>query len=97
MGEFALTQVLDRPRSGRILFENIIRENLDLGRPDQVQLIFARRVTKRSRVVLSGGLHPHYGAAVKTNLQFLDAALVALQADPEQNEDLVAQIDRAVS
>ncbi len=46
--EFALTQVLDRPLSGRILFEDIIRENLDLGRPDQVQLIFDRRVTKRT-------------------------------------------------
>jgi len=46
--EFALTQVLDRPLSGRILFEDIIRENLDLGRPDQTQLIFDRRVTKRT-------------------------------------------------
>ena len=46
--EFALTQVLDRPLSGRILFEDIIRENLDLGRPDQVQLIFDRRITKRT-------------------------------------------------
>lgn len=46
--EFSLTQVLDRPLHGRILFEEIIRENLDLGRPDMVQLIFNRRVTKRT-------------------------------------------------
>jgi hypothetical protein len=46
--EFSLTQVLDRPLSGRAFFEEVIRENLDLGRPDQVQLIFARRVTKRT-------------------------------------------------
>ena len=46
--EFSLTQVLDRPNTGRILFEQIIRDNLDLGRPDQVQLIFERRVTKRT-------------------------------------------------
>jgi hypothetical protein len=46
--EFSLTQVLDRPLSGRIFFEEVIRENLDLGRPDQVQLIFQRRVTKRT-------------------------------------------------
>ena len=46
--EFSLTQVLDRPLSGRVFFEEVIRENLDLGRPDQVQLIFARRVTKRT-------------------------------------------------
>ena len=46
--EFSLTQVLDRPLSGRIFFEEVIRENLDLGRPDQVQLIFDRRVNKRT-------------------------------------------------
>jgi hypothetical protein len=43
-----LTQVFDRPLRGRQLFEQILRENLDLGRPDQVQLIFNRRVTKRT-------------------------------------------------
>ena len=46
--EFSLTQVLDRPQTGRVFFEEIIRENLDLGRPDQVQLIFERRVTRRT-------------------------------------------------
>jgi hypothetical protein len=46
--ECSLTQVLDRPQTGRIFFEQVIRENLDLGRPDQVQLIFERRVTKRT-------------------------------------------------
>jgi hypothetical protein len=46
--EFSLTQVLDRPQTGRIFFEQVIRENLDLGRPDQVQLIFERRVSRRT-------------------------------------------------
>jgi len=46
--EFARTQVFDRPLSGRHLFEEIIRENLDLGRPDQVSLIFDRRITRRT-------------------------------------------------
>ena len=45
--EFSLTQVLDRPTAGRLLFEEIIRENLDIGRPSQVQLIFGRRVNTR--------------------------------------------------
>jgi hypothetical protein len=67
--EFSLTQVLDRPLSGRVFFEEVIRENLDLGRPDQVQLIFARRVTKqtpsrfRTRVLTEGvtpSLHIDY-------------------------------------
>ena len=46
--EFALTQVLDRPVHGRLLFEQVIRENLDLGRPEEVQLIFNRTVTRRT-------------------------------------------------
>jgi len=46
--EFSLTQVLDKPVTGRVFFEQVIRENLDLGRPDQVQLIFGRRVQKNT-------------------------------------------------
>ena len=46
--DLSLTQVLDVPVSGRIFFEEVIRENLDIGRPDMVQLIFNRRVTKRT-------------------------------------------------
>jgi len=58
--EFSLTQVLDRPLSGRVFFEEVIRENLDIGRPSQVQLIFDRRVTRqtpgrfRTRVLTEG-------------------------------------------
>ncbi|HEX8787921.1 MAG TPA: hypothetical protein VF793_17170, partial [Telluria sp.] len=46
--EFSLTQVLDRPAHGRLFFEHVIRENLDLGRPEQVQLIFHRTITRRT-------------------------------------------------
>jgi hypothetical protein len=46
--EISLTQVFDRPLRGRQFFERVIRDNLDLGRPDRVQLIFNRRVTKRT-------------------------------------------------
>ena len=46
--EFARTLVLDRPVSGRIFFEQMIRENLDLGRPSRLQLIFDRRITRRT-------------------------------------------------
>jgi hypothetical protein len=67
--EFALTQVLDRPRTGRAFFEEVIRENLDLGRPDQMQLIFNRRVSRqtpgpfRTRILTEGvvpSLHVDY-------------------------------------
>jgi len=46
--EFSLTQVLDSPRIGRQFFEEVIRENIDLGRPETVQLIFGRRITRRT-------------------------------------------------
>jgi hypothetical protein len=58
--EFSLTQVLDTPLHGRLFFEQVIRENLDLGRPEEVQLIFNRRVSKntpgrfRTRIVTQG-------------------------------------------
>src|SRR6516225_349815 len=61
--EVSLTQVFDRPLRGREFFEEIIRDNLDLGRPDRVQLVFDRVVTKktpgmfRTRVI-QDGVHP---------------------------------------
>jgi hypothetical protein len=42
-----LTQIFDRPVHGRHFFEAVIRENLDLGRPDRVRLLFPRRLTRR--------------------------------------------------
>ena len=65
--EFSLTQVLDRPVTGRVFFEEVIRENLDIGRPSQVQLIFNLRVSKktpgrfRTRVI-TDGVVPSYKA-----------------------------------
>ncbi len=47
--EFSLTQMLDRPVSGRIFFEQVLHDNLDIGRPDQVSLVFARRVIRTGR------------------------------------------------
>ena len=45
--EFSLTQMQDKPVSGRVFFEQVIRDNLDTGRPDQVALIFDRRLKRR--------------------------------------------------
>jgi hypothetical protein len=67
--ESSLTQVLDRPETGRVFFEKIIRENLDIGRPDHVQLVFGRGINKttpgpfRTRVITEGvtpSLHIDY-------------------------------------
>lgn len=69
--EFSLTQIWDRADHGRAFFEELIRENLDLGRPEQVQLIFARRMQRktatdgrcRTRIITAGvvpSLHVYY-------------------------------------
>jgi hypothetical protein len=71
--EFSLTQVLDKPVSGRIFFDQVIADNLAIGRPDQVGLIFDRRIVRkgphptpgrfRTRVITSGvtpSLHVDY-------------------------------------
>src|SRR6266851_912963 len=42
--EVSETRVFDRPAAGRAFFEGLIRDHLDLGRPDQVSLTFARPV-----------------------------------------------------
>ena len=63
------TEVFDRPLAGRVFFEEVVRENLDMGRPDHVQLIFNRRVNRRTptryrtRVITDGvipSLHVDY-------------------------------------
>ena len=70
--EVSLTQVFDRPLQGRHFFEAVIRENLDLGRPDRVSLLFPLRLTRatppptygyRTRVITDGvapSLHVEY-------------------------------------
>ena len=71
--EFSLTQVLDRPLTGRIFFDQVIHDNLAIGRPDQVGLIFGRQVRRkgprptpgrfRTRVITDGvtpSLHVDY-------------------------------------
>jgi len=42
--EVSKTMVFDDPRNGRAFFEALVADNLDLGRPEQIELIFGRRV-----------------------------------------------------
>ncbi len=73
--EVSLTHVFDRPVQGRHFFEAVIRENLDLGRPDRVSLLFPLRRIRttpaptfgyRTRVITEGvepSLHVEYKAS----------------------------------
>ena len=57
--------MFDRPPRVREFFEAVIRENLDLGRPDRVQLLFDRKIWPFSS---EGGI---IARAVKSDRYFL--------------------------
>ncbi|MEE2693012.1 MAG: aminomethyl-transferring glycine dehydrogenase subunit GcvPA [Pseudomonadota bacterium] len=59
--------------------------------------LMARRVTKRSKVLLSGALHPHYAAVTRTNSELLGDQVVAAPIDIEGTEDLASMIDEETS
>jgi len=70
--ETSLTQVFDKPVHGRYFFDQLIRDNLDIGRPDRLTLLFPSKITRatkaprrgyRTRVITSGvqpSLHVNY-------------------------------------
>jgi hypothetical protein len=100
--EFALTQVLDRPLTGRCFFEEVIRENLDIGRPDQMQLIFNRRVSRRTpgrfrtRVLTEGvvpSLHVEYK---KSKVKQYHKEGQALRTETTINDTYDFEIGRAL-
>jgi hypothetical protein len=73
--EVSFTQVFARPVQGRHFFEAVIRENLDLGRPDRVALLFPHRITRRTPPptwgyrtrVITDGVEPSVHLAYKSS------------------------------
>jgi hypothetical protein len=70
--EISDTRVFDRPLSGRAWFERTLPDQLTLGRPDQVAVVFGRRVNRKTpgrfhtRVINSGvqaAIQVHYRAS----------------------------------
>ncbi|MDB5535688.1 MAG: aminomethyl-transferring glycine dehydrogenase subunit GcvPA, partial [Devosia sp.] len=55
-------------------------------------VLMARRLTRRNKIVLSGGLHPHYRDVVRAYLKD-DVDLQCLSASPEGQGDILEQID----
>ena len=53
-GRFSLTQALDAPVTGRIFFGQLIRDNLDLGRPNRFSLIFNRKIVRTGKRAAPG-------------------------------------------
>lgn len=93
--EFSDTRVFDRPASGRQWFESTIREHLDLGRPDQVSLVFARRITRRtpgkfSTRVINPGVDPSiqiYYRASKLKQYFKESKAVRTETTINDTRD----------
>ncbi len=60
-------------------------------------VLMAHRITKRRKAVLSGGLHPHYAAVVRTQSALASDETVTLAPDVLAREDLAEQIDKDTS
>ncbi len=60
-------------------------------------VMMANRVTRRSRAVISGALHPHYHDVIATHARFLGFKPVTGEPDPAGKEDLAALIDDKTS
>jgi hypothetical protein len=67
--EVSRTLVFDDPRRVRTVFEHLLCDNLDLGRPEHVEIVFGRRVTKATPGIFSTRLL-HRGDQVTVNLSF---------------------------
>lgn len=60
-------------------------------------VVMGRRVNRRAKVVVSGGLHPHYREVVETYAAYKGLVVAAGPPDPEGKEDLESAVDRATS
>jgi hypothetical protein len=70
--EVSETCVFDRPQAGRMWFESMIRDHLDIGRPDQISLTFNRRVNSRTKGtfhtrVITKGVNPTVSGYYKSS------------------------------
>ena len=56
-------------------------------------VLMARRVTRRNKAIVSGGLHPHYRAVVENMDHFSGGDLMLLDTDVSNGEELISLID----
>jgi glycine dehydrogenase subunit 1 len=60
-------------------------------------VMMANRVTRRSKAILSGGLHPHYAEVTRTQARWTNFTALDAAADIDGTEDLAALIDGETS
>jgi hypothetical protein len=52
--EFSTTMALDRPVNARGFFDQLIRDNLDIGRHDKVSIVFGRKIVAKGKFKTPG-------------------------------------------
>src|SRR5262249_40570654 len=72
--EVSRTLVFDAPRRARRFVESLIIDNLDLGRPDEVQLIFGRQLRKNTKATSSTKL-VNRGTEMTVNVFYRDSRI----------------------
>jgi glycine dehydrogenase subunit 1 len=60
-------------------------------------MLMASRITKRTKTLVSGGVHPHYRETVATQAKFAGLEAELLPPDPVGIEDLLGRVDAATS
>ena len=60
-------------------------------------VLMAHRITRRSKAVLAGNLHPHYRETIATVARLANHETVVAPPAPAGNEDLATHIDNTVS
>lgn len=70
--EFSKTLVLDQPRHARSFFESMIAQNVGLGRPSEVEVIFGRRIQRNtagrfSTRIITQGVDPRVSIHYKNS------------------------------
>ena len=57
----------------------------------------ASRITRRNKVLISGGVHPHYAETAVTSLQWTGIEIETLAPDPLGTEDLLGRLDEELA
>ncbi len=65
--EVATTVVLDRPRQARAFFEALVADNIGIGRPRSVSMVFDRRIGSRTPGLFRGRI---FGVGTEVNMDF---------------------------
>jgi hypothetical protein len=101
--ELSDTRVFDRPAAGRAWFEQTLRDQLGLGHPDRVQIVFGRKVTRatpgafQTKVITRGvapAIQAHYKHS-KVKQYFKDGR--ALRTETTVNDPYDFGVNRTLS